>query len=153
MNIERELYQQIIVDHGKKPRNFHPLTCECVQRVGYNPLCGDKLVLYIKLSPENTIEKASFTGEGCAISMASASILTEVIQGMHIDEVQRLFNSLHAAVTQGVEFPVVDTKYSKVATLIGVQHYPARVKCATLVWHTCMALLKDSFENEYISTE
>ena len=143
----QELYQQLIIDHGRHPRNF----CACDEankiKEGYNPLCGDKLTVYIT-EQDGIIQDVSFQGEGCAISMASASMMTEAIKGKTVNEVEALFGAFHDTVTKGE--PSAEN-LGKLAVLSGVAEFPARVKCATLAWHTVMAALNDSKEN--VTTE
>jgi nitrogen fixation protein NifU and related proteins len=149
MNIERELYQQIIVDHGKNPRNFYKMEQAC-SLDGHNPLCGDKVTVYIKHANDIVIE-ASFIGSGCAIAMASASLMTEVITGMHINKAKELFADFHDALLTGADFPEADDAHRRLTLLLGVKNYPVRVKCATLAWHTLVGILKQ--EHSVISTE
>jgi nitrogen fixation protein NifU and related proteins len=149
MSIEQELYRQIIVDHGKNPRNFHKTEGAC-SLDGHNPLCGDKVTVYIK-QENNVITEASFTGSGCAIAMASASLMTEVIVGMPTCKSKELFQNFHNALVAEADFPEVDDAHSRIALLLGVKNYPVRVKCATLAWHTLAAILQQESTN--ISTE
>ena len=134
-----DLYQEMIIDHGKKPRNFRDMEDATCSHLGHNPLCGDKLNLYLKHDGES-ITDVSFQGEGCAISMASASLLTQVLNGMSIARADELFQAFHRAVTSGE----VDLDYNlgKLEALLGVSQYPTRVKCATLAWHTFKAALE-----------
>lgn len=144
----RELYQEMIIDHGRNPRNF----CACEQpthvKEGFNPLCGDKLTLYLKTDGV-VIESATFTGSGCAISTASASMMTQFLQGKTVAEAKAMFERFHQAVTQGDLSDVENL--GKLAVLTGVAEFPARVKCATLAWHTLMGALDHSLE--VITTE
>ena len=150
MNFDlRELYQEVIVDHNKNPRNFHAMTgdCRCVE--GFNPLCGDKLSLYLKVE-DNVILDASFKGRGCAISTASASLMTDALKGLSTEQAKELFERFHKMVTDdSAEAP---QDIDKLAVLAGVKDYPARVKCATLAWHTLVAALEQQ-TNEMVSTE
>lgn len=149
MNIERELYQQIIVDHGKNPRNFHKIEHACYLD-GHNPLCGDKVTVYIK-QENGVIVEASFIGAGCAIAMASSSLMTEIITGMQISKAKKLFEDFHQALVAEADFPEEDDAHRRLSLLLGVKNYPVRVKCATLAWHTLDAILQQ--ENSTISTE
>lgn len=149
MSIERELYQQIIVDHGKNPRNFHKLEHVCGLD-GHNPLCGDKVTIYVK-QEGGVITDASFVGSGCAIAMASASLMTEIIRGMDANKAQELFTDFHTALLQDEDFPAKSDAHSRLSLLMGVKNYPVRVKCATLAWHTLAAILEK--KNSPISTE
>lgn len=133
----RELYQEIIVDHGKAPRNFGKLLNATHCQAGHNPLCGDKLMLYIK-ECDGILEEARFEGVGCAISIASASLMIEALKGKSISEVNQLFDLFHHLVTQGKE---PEINLGKLAVFGGVAAFPVRVKCATLAWHTLKAAL------------
>lgn len=146
----RDLYQEVILDHGRNPRNFHALENPTCSLEGYNPLCGDKLTLYLKLDGDR-IEEISFEGAGCAISTASASLLSEMLVGKTREDVSRIFASFHAMVTgepgQAIDMDVL----GKLAVFQGVCEYPARVKCASLSWHTLNAALDGA--SEPITTE
>lgn len=144
----RDLYQEVILDHYRRPRNFHPLAGANRRAEGFNPLCGDRLTLYIKVN-DGVIEDASFEGSGCAISTASASLLTEAIKGKTEREAETLFQGFHALVTQDSAAP--HAKLGKLEVLAGVREFPARVKCATLAWHTLHAALAK--QAEPVSTE
>jgi len=132
----QDLYQEVIIDHSRRPRNF----CECDtashKADGYNPLCGDKLKLYLNIK-NNIIESACFKGEGCAISTASASLMTEMLKGKTIEEADRLFEDFHHMVTEEGD----TDNLGKLEVLAGVRTFPMRVKCATLAWHTLRAAL------------
>ena len=133
----RELYQEIIIDHGKTPRNFGALADANHCQAGHNPLCGDKLMLYVR-EHNGVVEEVRFEGTGCAISVASASLMTEAVKGKTLSEVATLFDHFHHLVTEGKE-PTVDL--GKLAVFGGVAEFPIRVKCATLAWHTLNAAL------------
>ncbi len=139
----RDLYQEVILDHYKKPRNFRPLAGANRKAEGFNPLCGDRLTLYLKLK-DGVIEDASFEGSGCAISTASASLLTESVKGKTEQEAEKLFRGFHTLVTQDAAAPARDL--GKLEVLAGVREFPARVKCATLAWHTLHAALANQAE-------
>jgi nitrogen fixation protein NifU and related proteins len=146
----RELYQEVILEHGKNPRNFHGSDEATNEARGYNPLCGDQLVIYLKLDGEKRVVDASFLGKGCAICMASASMMTELLKGRSQDEAQSLFEAFHDMCTgeeNGHEMP---DDVEKLQVLSGVREFPTRVKCATLPWHTMVAALQGEDE---ISTE
>lgn len=145
----RELYQELIIDHGRSPRNFGKLAEANHIKEGYNPLCGDKLTLYIE-EKNGKIERIFFEGAGCAISMASASLMTEKLKGKSYAEFSALFSEFHQLVTGG-ESQASQEKLGKLFVLAGVSEYPSRVKCATLAWHTCNACLNDC--QETITTE
>jgi nitrogen fixation NifU-like protein len=145
----RELYQQVIVDHSKRPRNFRVLA-EANRKVdGYNPLCGDKITIYVKIE-DGVVRDISFQGSGCAISTASASLLTEALKGKTLEDAEALFESFRELVT-GLEPSHGEQPLGKLAAFSGVCDYPTRVKCATLAWHTLHAALKG--EGGKVSTE
>lgn len=144
-----DLYQQVIVDHSKRPRNFHQLEDATRKVEGHNPLCGDNLTLYLKLEGD-VIKDVSFVGSGCAISTASASLLTESLKGKTLAQAEELFESFHDLVT-GLQPPPEGAQLGKLKVFSGVCDYPTRVKCATLAWHTLRAALKGDAEE--VSTE
>ena len=147
MNDIADLYQELIIDHSTSPRNFKVL--DTPQRAeGYNPLCGDRLTVYLRMDGE-VIADAGFQGDGCAISKASASLMTESIKGKTRGEVEKLFSEFHDLVT-GVGKPDMQS-LGKLAALSGLREFPMRVKCGTLGWHTLRAALKQ--ENSVVSTE
>ena len=136
-----DLYLEVILDHNKNPRNNEELELYTHEAKGHNPLCGDRISIQIMLENEK-VKEAKFTGSGCAISTASASILTETIKGKSRDEVESLFENFHGLVT-GKE---AETELGKLAIFEGVKKYPTRVKCATLSWHALMAALEGKEE-------
>ena len=141
-----DLYQEVILDHNKHPRNFGQIEAadHCAQ--GNNPLCGDQLTLYLKMDGDRVAE-VRFEGQGCAISTASASILTEVVLGKTLEEVETLFESFHELLTGDPSVVAeVDPKLGKLAVFAGVREFPVRVKCATLAWHTLKAAISDDNE-------
>lgn len=143
----RELYQEIIVDHSKRPRNFHKLdTGRSVE--GFNPLCGDRLTVYVTID-DGKVADVAFVGSGCAISTSSASVMTESVKGKPVDEVRAMFAKFHAMVTVGEAGSAADL--GKLAVFAGVAEFPSRVKCATLPWHTLEAALEG--KEDKISTE
>lgn len=135
----KDLYRDVIVDHNRNPRNFGKLEPADAHADGHNPLCGDRLSLYVNLDG-NRIREAKFDGSGCAISVASASMLTEAVKGKTRGEVQALFEDMHTLLTQH-DASVDLGKLGKLAALSGVRDFPARVKCASLCWHTLNAAL------------
>src|SRR5215831_3378383 len=141
-----DLYQQVILDHCKHPRNFHDLPAATCSAQGHNPLCGDQLKLYLATEGD-TIKDISFLGQGCCISKASASLLTESVKGKTKAEVARIFEQVHEMVTTGQ----VKGDVGKLAVFAGVHKFPARVKCAILAWHAVMAALKG--EGQPVTTE
>jgi len=148
----RDLYQDLILDHSKHPHNFRVVEGANREALGHNPLCGDRLMLYLTLDEQSVIQDIGFQGSGCAISVASASIMTDMLKGKTLPEAQKLFAYMHAsctgtaASTHGIEEDDVD----RMQALAGVRHYPIRVKCATLAWHTMQSALKNE---KKVSTE
>lgn len=140
----RDLYQDIILDHGRHPRNFHALAEPSHLAHGHNPLCGDKITVYLQLAGAQ-IEDVSFEGSGCAISTASASLMTEILKGKTLADAQILFGAFHADVTGGTPVnipPALEEDHERLDPLIGVKTFPARVKCATLAWHAFEAAVQ-----------
>ena len=140
----RELYQEVILDHGKDPRNFRRPETPQREAAGNNPLCGDQMVVYVDVDGDNHISDASFLGKGCAVSMASASMMTEIIKGKSVDEAKALFESFHKMCTTD-DYDLAgadeDEDVERLQVLSGVRQFPVRVKCATLAWHTLDAAL------------
>lgn len=143
-----DLYQEVILDHNRRPRNFRTLE-EGVKQEGYNPLCGDRLTLYVKLEGDR-ITDVAFQGSGCAISKASASLMTEALKGKTVGEARELFDRFHDMVTSSTDAAAPDL--GKLSVLSGVREYPTRVKCASLAWHTMKAAVSGA-EDGPISTE
>ncbi len=148
----RELYQEVILDHGKNPRNFRATEDATCRAHGNNPLCGDQLTVFMKIDGEGVVEDASFVGRGCAISMASASMMTELVRGKRGSEIERLFGSFHAMCTgaDSEADKALGEEMERLQVLSGVREFPVRVKCATLAWHTMQAALKG---DENVTTE
>jgi nitrogen fixation NifU-like protein len=142
-----DLYQEIILDHSKRPRNCHSMEHPDSKAEGYNPLCGDKIKLFIKLE-NDVVSDASFTGSGCAISTASASLMTETLKGKTRAEALELLEEFHKLLT--TDTPVTQ-ELGKLVVFCGVRDYPARVKCATLAWHTLKSAL--TANGEAVTTE
>jgi len=134
----RDLYQEVIFDHYKRPRNFHKMAGADCCADGHNPLCGDQITVYLKVR-DGIIEDVTFEGTGCAISTASASLMTEVLKGRTTAEAEHMFDGFHTMVTQ--PDPEAHPELGKLEVLSGVREFPARVKCATLCWHTLNAAL------------
>ena len=145
----KDLYRDVIVDHNRSPRNFRKIAGADKVLEGFNPLCGDKLTLYLKLDGE-TIQDLSFEGSGCAISVASASLMTERLKGKTRADADRLFTEIHDLLTRS-EPPLEVESLGKLAALAGVREYPSRVKCASLCWHTLKGALHSDAAS--ISTE
>ncbi len=145
----QDLYQEVIVDHNRSPRNFGRIENPDRTVEGYNPLCGDKLNLYVKFDGDR-IGDVKFDGSGCAISVASASLMTEALKGRTRAEAEQVFNDFHELLT-AKEIPGNLDKLEKLAALAGVREYPTRIKCATLCWHTLHSALEGS--DEAVTTE
>ena len=135
-----DLYQEVILDHNRRPRNFRALPDATRVANGHNPLCGDKLRLYLRLDGDR-IADISFEGSGCAISKASASLMTDAVKGQTIDDATSLFDKFHSIVTTPIDQAIDEESVGKLAVLAGVREFPARVKCASLAWHTLKAAL------------
>jgi nitrogen fixation NifU-like protein len=146
----RDLYQEIILDHSRKPRNFRAMPDADHTAEGYNPLCGDRVTLYVKLEGDR-LGDVSFQGAGCAISTASASMMTEAIKGKTRAEAEALFEVFHDLVTKGYTEKGGSAELGKLEAFSGVSEFPVRVKCATLAWHTLRAALRG--QKERVSTE
>jgi nitrogen fixation NifU-like protein len=145
----QDLYQELILDHGRRPRNFRALDGATRSAEGYNPLCGDKVKIYVRMDAD-IVKDISFEGAGCAISTASASIMTETLKGKTRAEAEELFQTFHNLVT-GRQAQLDAPELGKLAVFSGVSEFPIRVKCATLSWHTMRAAMNG--EGEVISTE
>jgi nitrogen fixation NifU-like protein len=135
-----DLYQEVILDHNRRPRNFHPIADASHTAEGYNPLCGDRLTLYLKVA-DGIVVDVSFEGAGCAISKASASLMTDAVKGRSVAGVRALFERFHRMVTTPPDEPVEDL--GKLSALAGVREFPVRVKCASLAWHTLKAAMSN----------
>ena len=144
----KDLYRDVIVDHNRHPRNFREIPDADRRADGFNPLCGDKLTVFVKLDG-GRISYVSFSGSGCAISIASASLLTESVKGRTILEAEGLFSQMHQLLTRD-DIDIDVTRLGKLGALSGVREFPARVKCASLCWHTLDAALH---QQEQVSTE
>jgi len=151
----RDLYQDIILDHGRHPRNFRAIEHPSHFAQGHNPLCGDKVTVYLKLEGDRVAD-VSFQGRGCAISTASASLMTEILKGKTLAEAEALFKTFHAKVTGG-DPPAtpagLEEDAERLEPLTGVKTYPARVKCATLAWHAFEAAVKSGALGATVKTE
>ncbi len=150
MSYLNDLYQEVILDHNKRPRNFGELSGADSEAEGHNPLCGDRITVYVRLQGERVTE-IQFKGSGCAISTASASIMTETLKGRTLQEIDEIFRRFHDLVTGKPNSAADPAELGKLAVFQGVSEYPMRVKCATLPWHTVLAALRNSPET--VSTE
>lgn len=146
----RELYQEVILDHNKRPRNFQKLEAANCTAEGYNPLCGDQITVYL-LVEDHVIKEVAFQGSGCAISKASASMMTATVKGKTTDEAKGLFEAFRAMVTADVGATSDSLVGEKLAVFAGVREFPVRVKCATLPWHTLHVALEG--RGQHASTE
>jgi nitrogen fixation NifU-like protein len=146
----RELYQSVILDHNKRPRNFHEPDGANHSADGFNPLCGDKITVYLELE-DDVVKDVGFSGSGCAISTASASLMTQSIKGKSVDDVQQLFDGFHELVVGDSGEAADLEKLGKLAVFSGVREFPVRVKCATLAWHTMKSALEGT--GEVVKTE
>jgi nitrogen fixation NifU-like protein len=146
----RELYQEVILDHNKRPRNFRVPDPVNRKAEGYNPLCGDKITVFLYVEGD-VIKDLGFQGTGCAISKASASLMTDALKGKTLDEANKYFDRFHDMVTTPANVEVNSEVLGKMAVLAGVREYPMRVKCASLAWHTLKAAMQA--ENNVVSTE
>jgi len=131
-----DLYQEVILDHNRRPHNFRAIESPSAKQEGYNPLCGDRLTLYITLDGD-VIKDAAFQGQGCAISKASASLMTDAIKGKTVAEARDLFEHFHAMITSDTDTVAEDL--GKLSVFAGVREFPTRIKCASLAWHTMKA--------------
>jgi nitrogen fixation NifU-like protein len=145
-----DLYQELILDHNRRPRNFRELPPPARRAEGFNPLCGDRLTLYVDIDGDR-IRDVSFVGTGCAISKASASLMTEALKGKTLAEAEQLFDRFHEMVTSAMGTPPADL--GKLSVLGGVREFPTRVKCAILAWHTLKAAVKSGGDTAPVSTE
>jgi len=140
----KELYQDIILEHGKSPRNFGKCEGHNHEAKGHNPLCGDQVHIYLKISKNQKVEELTFEGSGCAISIASTSLMTELVKGKSLDTATRIINEFLNMIKSGSEIKTKDLnedQKTKIMSLSGVKQYPMRVKCATLSWHTLVSAM------------
>ncbi len=146
----RDLYQEVILDHGRKPRNFRDLPAANRKAEGYNPLCGDRETVFLLLDGD-TVADAAFQGAGCAISTASASMMTEALKGKSREDAEKLFARFHDLITGQTNAPADAPPLGKLEVFSGVREYPVRIKCATLPWHTMRSALNGA--DATVSTE
>ncbi len=145
-----ELYQEMILEHHKNPRNFRAIDPCTHKAEGYNPLCGDHLHVYLTVTSDGVVQDAAFQGEGCAISRSSASLMTDQIKGKTVDEVRRMFEAFHDMLLKREEGAAGTAGLGKLAVFSGIWQYPSRIKCAALAWHALKGALD---QNETVSTE
>jgi nitrogen fixation NifU-like protein len=150
MGYSNELYQQVILEHNKNPRNFREMVDSTHNCHGYNPLCGDDYKIYLKVDGANVIQDLSFIGAGCAISKASTSLMTSYLKGKKVDESRVVFEEFHKMVLGEFEPENNEHHLGKLTLFLGVREYPSRIKCASLSWHTMIGALN---KNEVLSTE
>jgi nitrogen fixation NifU-like protein len=146
----RELYQQVIIEHSRHPRNYKELETASHRAEGYNPLCGDQITVYIEVE-DGLVKDVTFLGSGCAISKASASLMTGAVKGKTVEEAEALFARFRAMLTSGHDAEIDEGALGKLTVLSGVREFPVRVKCATLAWHTLHAALQE--KDEPVTTE
>jgi len=152
MTASRSLYEEVILDHNRKPRNFGKMADANRHMEGFNPLCGDHFTIYLKMNGD-VIESVSFDGSGCAISKSSASVMTTVLKGKTRPEAEKLFQKFHRMITSEVGSAVDEEALGKLQVFSGVREYPVRIKCATLAWHAVMAALEEKEPEAPVSTE
>jgi len=141
-----DLYQQVIIDHTKAPRNFGKLEPCNHDAEGYNPLCGDQLHVYLQINADNIIEDVKFEGQGCSISTASASLMTEALKGKSVIDFEKMFTAFHEMATADLSEEPNQDVLGKLAVLAGVKEFPSRIKCATLCWHTMKSAIEGAAE-------
>jgi nitrogen fixation NifU-like protein len=146
----KDLYQEVIFDHNRNPRHFGKLAHASCHAEGFNPLCGDKVTVYLKLDDQGVIQDVSFDGSGCAISVATASLMSETLIGKTRTEAEALFERFHSMM-MGEDARKDPAALGKLEVLSGVKEFPSRIKCATLAWHTLLAALKE--KQDGVSTE
>lgn len=151
MSYDNELYQQVILDHNRKPRNFREMENATHSCHGVNPLCGDDIVVYLDVDSDKVIKDVSFTGSGCAISKASSSLMTTHLKGKKIDEARVVFGEFHKMVLGEMDPEKVEHHLGKLTLFVGIREYPSRTKCASLAWHTMIGALDRKAEG--VSTE
>lgn len=151
MSYSNELYQQVILDHNRKPRNFREIPKATHSCHGVNPLCGDDITVYLDVDKDGVIQDVSFTGSGCAISKASCSLMTAHLKGKNIEESKVIFDEFHKMVLGEFDPEKQEHHMGKLILFMGVREYPSRIKCASLAWHTMIAALEK--QTEGVSTE
>jgi len=139
-----DLYKEVIIDHTKAPRNFGKLEPCNHDAEGFNPLCGDQLHVYLQINDDNIIEDVKFEGQGCSISTASASLMTEALKGKSVENFEKMFAAFHDMATADMDAEPDEETLGKLAVLAGVKEFPSRIKCATLCWHTVKSAIDDA---------
>ena len=151
MSYDKELYQQVILDHNRKPRNFHEIEGASHSCHGVNPLCGDDITVYLNVDENDVIKDVSFLGSGCAISKASTSLMTTFLKGKKVDSARKIKEEFHQMILGTMDPEKEEHSLGKLALFMGIRDFPSRAKCASLAWHTLVGALDK--ENEGISTE
>ena len=151
MSYDKELYQQVILDHNRKPRNFHEIEGASHSCHGVNPLCGDDITVYLNVDEDDVIKDVSFLGSGCAISKASTSLMTTFLKGKKVDSARKIKEEFHQMILGTMDPEKEEHSLGKLALFMGIRDFPSRAKCASLAWHTLVGALDK--ENEGISTE
>lgn len=152
MHDVQELYQALILDHGRQPRHHHACATATHSQAGHNPLCGDRLTVYLQVNA-GQLDTVCFQGEGCAISMASASLMAEALQGRSVSDAKVLFEAVHTMLLTGKYDDADQVQLGKLAVLVGVTAFPMRIKCASLAWHALHGALASSTEQATVTTE
>ena len=151
MSYDKELYQQVILDHNRKPRNFHEIEGASHSCHGVNPLCGDDITVYLNVDEDDVIKDVSFLGSGCAISKASSSLMTTFLKGKKIDSARKIKEEFHKMILGTMDPEKEEHSLGKLTLFMGIREFPSRTKCASLAWHTLVGAL--DIKNEGISTE
>ena len=151
MSYDKELYQQVILDHNRKPRNFHEIEDASHTCHGVNPLCGDDITVYLNVDEEDVIKQVSFLGSGCAISKASTSLMTSFLKGKNVDSARKIKEEFHKMILGTMDPEKDEHSLGKLTLFMGIREFPSRTKCASLSWHTLVGALDK--KNEGISTE
>ena len=151
MSYDKELYQQVILDHNRKPRNFHEIEGASHSCHGVNPLCGDDITVYLNVDEDDVIKDVSFLGSGCAISKASTSLMTTFLKGKKVDSARKIKEEFHQMILGTMDPEKEEHSLGKLVLFMGIRDFPSRAKCASLAWHTLVGALDK--ENEGISTE
>ena len=151
MSYDKELYQQVILDHNRKPRNFHEIEGASHSCHGVNPLCGDDITVYLNVDKDDVIKDVSFLGSGCAISKASTSLMTTFLKGKKVESARKIKEEFHKMILGTMDPETEEHSLGKLALFMGIREFPSRTKCASLAWHTLVGALDK--ENEGISTE